>query len=612
MPYAPAQDPNAAGQPVDPNAAVVQPQQQLPVGTYAPGELDGYHGGRSNYGVLTNQDWLTFQQPNPAYVPTPVMGAAYDRTAYPVAVAEPQVQAIIQGALSKGNPTIKIGGGFFDVALLQKFYSLRGYQPAFVTSTGLRPQAAIVRDLLKNKSALKGLDPADYWNDEMELRYNAAATETIGKRAGLDVMMAQSYIRLAADLENGRTDGKLIDSYWMLKKRPFNDFQALNNTVRDGVDLVKAFESFEPQHADYQRLEQALPNLFAIKAKGGWPKISGVKILKVGVSSPDVPLVRARLMELNIIPFSPTVDQSPIYTQADAAAVKEFQADNKIKPDGIIGKQGFAVLNATIDYRIMEVRATLEKWRWMPRNLGNRYIVVNIARQEMRLTENGQTVMEMRTINGQVIRPTNILFDSIVAVDMNPYWNPPPDLIHLDIIPGQLADPNHIQANHVRVFGGGGQEINPSTVNWAQYKNTNPPYVFREDPGTDNSLGVVKFQTTNPSAIYLHDTNTRNFFEQFDERYISSGCIRLQHPLDLMQYLLRNKPEWTPAAIDQVLAAPTQYPHHVVQLGKDALPFYVFYGTASFDDKGNLRFARDGYHLDERLVRAMTPQSDNL
>jgi murein L,D-transpeptidase YcbB/YkuD len=315
-------------------------------------------------------------------------------------------------------------------------------------------------------------------------------------------------------------------------------------------------------------------------------------------------------MELNILPYDSTVNPSLLYDATLVEAVKEFQWDHKLKPDGVIGPRGFAILNTSIDERIKEVRATLEKWRWMPRSLGNRYILVNIARQEMQLFENGQIVMSMKTVNGQVLRPTNILFDSIVSVDLNPYWNPPPSLILADIMPKQRANPNHMAEEHVKIFGKGGVEIDPLTVPWNQYINSIPPYQFREEPGINNSLGVVKFQTTNSSAIYLHDTNHREFFDQYDERFLSSGCIRLQHPLDLLQYLLRNKPEWTPEKIDQTLSQPNSYTHTIVPLGRDSIPFYVFYGTASFDDKGNLRFARDAYYLDERIVRAMTPQDE--
>jgi murein L,D-transpeptidase YcbB/YkuD len=566
----------------------------------------GYNS--QSYGQLTNQDWLQFQNPNYNYIPTPLVGAAYDKTAYPVNVNEPEIQAIIQAVILKSQD-LDIGEATVDIGLVKKFYALRGNQPAFIFSTGPSDQARVAKDFFANKSVQKGLDSRDYWSPQMESTFNNTSL-TPPQKAGLDLLMVQSYIRLAGDLMNGRANPSLIDDHVMIKKRVFADYQALNNTLRPGIDQSAALESFEPQHSDYLKLEQALPNLFLIKSRGGWPKLSGVKILKLGVSSPDVPLLRSRLMELNILPYDSTVNPSLLYDATLVEAVKEFQWDHKLKPDGVIGPRGFAILNTSIDERIKEVRATLEKWRWMPRSLGNRYILVNIARQEMQLFENGQIVMSMKTVNGQVLRPTNILFDSIVSVDLNPYWNPPPSLILADIMPKQRANPNHMAEEHVKIFGKGGVEIDPLTVPWNQYINSIPPYQFREEPGINNSLGVVKFQTTNSSAIYLHDTNHREFFDQYDERFLSSGCIRLQHPLDLLQYLLRNKPEWTPEKIDQTLSQPNSYTHTIVPLGRDSIPFYVFYGTASFDDKGNLRFARDAYYLDERIVRAMTPQDE--
>jgi murein L,D-transpeptidase YcbB/YkuD len=635
QPYGPpatyGQQPGYQQQPSYQQQPTYQPQpsyQQQP--SYQPSYGDRYSDPyavnyQQIYGQLTNQDWLQFQNNNYSFQPTPLMGAMYDRTVYPVTVNDPAIQGFIQGTVSKGQD-VEIGDATVDAALVNRFYSLRGYQPAFITSNGLTQQAQVAKDLFLNKSKLKGLDSRDYWSPDMDSRFNNPSM-TPAQRAGLDILMVQSYIRLAGDLMNGRVDPKLVDSYVMIKKRTFTDFQALNNTLRDGVDTAQAIESFEPQHPEYKKILVVLASLYQVKANGGWPKIPGIKLLKLGVSSPDVPLVRSRLMELNILPYSQTVDPSPIYDQTLFDAVKEFQWDHKLKPDGIIGKQGFAVLNTSVDERIKQTRATLEKWRWLPRNLGNRYIMVNIARQEMQVFENGQVVMSMKTVNGQVLRPTNILVDEVVSVDLNPYWNPPPSLILADVMPKQRDDPNHMTEERVKIIGlgkavrtpGGGSQVfaagfdvPPQAVDWNQYRNSIPPLQFREEPGIKNSLGVVKFQTTNSSAIYLHDTNHREFFDQYDERYLSSGCIRLQKPLDLLQYLMRSIPEGNAQALDQMLSLPNSYTHHIIKLGKDAIPFYVLYGTVSFDDNGRLRFARDAYDLDSRILRALTPQSDTL
>lgn len=580
---------------------------------------------QQNYGTLSNQDWMQFANTPYGFQPTPVMGALYDKTPYQVMINDPQVQSFIQGALLKGQD-IEIGDSTVDASLVNKFYSLRGYQPAFITSQGFTAQAQTVKDIFVNRSTLKGLDPRDYWSADMESRFNNPSL-TPAQRAGLDLLMVQSYVRLAGDLMNGRVDPKLVDSYVMIKKRTFTEFQALNNTLRDGVNTLQALESFEPQHAEYKKLLGVLSSLYQVKTNGGWPKIAGVKLLKVGVSSPDVPLVRARMMELNLLPYSSTVDPSQVYDQTLSEAVKQFQWDHKLKSDGIIGKQGFSILNTPVEKRIDQTRATLEKFRWLPRNLGSRYIMVNIARQEMQVVENGQIVMAMKTVNGKELRPTNILIDQVVSVDLNPYWNPPSSLILADIMPKQRADSNHLEEERVKIFGlgkavrtvGGGSrifaagaDVEPELIDWNQYKNTIPALQFREEPGLRNSLGVVKFQTTNSAAIYLHDTNHREFFDQYDERYLSSGCIRLQRPLDLLQYLLRSNNEGTPQALDQILSLPNAYTHKVIKLGKDAIPFYIMYGTVSFDENGRLRFARDAYNLDERIVRALTPQSDAL
>ncbi len=585
--------------------------QQVTYGGYNPQPQQQTYGSYSNYDyrskyvALTNQDWSQFAQPY-NYIPTPVVGAAFDKTPYPVTVNEPQIQTIIKSAIGINNDA-DVGSAVVNGALVNKFYSLRGYQPAFITSQGPTQQARIARDLFMNKVVMKGLDPRDYWSNEMESRFNDPQASPY-KKTGLDLLMVQSYIQLASDLSNGRSDTKNIDSYFMIKKRVFNDFQALNNTLRDGVNQVSAVESFEPQHPEYQGLLLVLPGLYDLKSRGGYPRLSGASLLKPGITSPDVPILRQRMIDLNLLGAS-NVSSSQVYDAALAQAVKQFQIDNKLKADGLLGKQGIAVLNVPVEYRIMEVRATLEKWRFLPRSLGDRYIFVNIARQEMQVIENGHVVMAMKSVNGKVLRPTNIIIDKVVSVDLNPYWNPPTSLIIADIQKGQREDHYHMQKEHVKIFSHG-QEVDPSTVPWKNYISKAAPYQFREEPGIKNSLGVVKFQTTNNSMIYMHDTNHREFFDDFDERFLSSGCIRLQKPLDLLQYLLRNNPQYGYQQLDYVLNHPEAYPHRVVELKSDEIPFYVFYGTASFDESGKARYARDAYRLDERIVRAMTPIAD--
>lgn len=601
-----------------------QPQYQQPAAqTYS-----GYnYSGRIDYGQLNAYaNYMQFASMPYGYVATPAMGAAYDKTPYGAGVNEPEIANIIVGALAKSGD-IEIGDATVNKALVAKFYAVRANQPAFVTAQGPTQAAVEARTLFTQTATLKGLDPRDYWSPEMQSRFDEGAGASAGHKAALDLLMVQSYIRIAGDLMNGRAVFALIDTHHKtLKKRTFNDFQALSNTLRPGISVLQAIESFEPQHAQYKALLQILPKLLAIKAQGGWAKIPGLKTLKPGGQSTDVPLIRQRLVELNILPSYGTVDQSPLYDQALAQAVMTFQTNHKLKPDGILGGQGFGVLNIPVEDRIDQVRATLEKWRWLPRNLGDRYFIVNIARQEIKVVEFGRTVLEFATVNGKLLRPTNILIEEIGSVDLNPYWNPPSNNILSDIMPAQRQDPMHMAKEHVKIFGQGGsvktvgggsqvfakgQDVDPGLIDWKQYINSIPNLQFREEPGPANSLGVVKFDTrTGNESIYLHDTNHRELFNE-NERLFSSGCIRLQKPFDLLQYVLRDQPQYDNSTLDTILSQPQSYPHKVVQLTKP-IPLYVTYQTISFDDNNQLRFSRDYYGMDARIIRAITPQDDSL
>ena len=405
----------------------------------------------------------------------------------------------------------------------------------------------------------------------------------------------------------------MVDSSTLYKMREFTDFAALNNTLRPGADMVAGLQSLAPQHPIYRSLESALAKHLQIQANGGWPKISDTVQIKQGVSSPEVPAVRKRLAQLGILPDYEASNTSPVCDATLAAAIKVFQKNHKLGDDGVLGKGGFRVLNIPIQTRINQIRATMDKWRVLPRTLGDRYILVNIARQELEVVEFGQRVMGMDTINGKRLKPTPVMVDSMNSVVLNPYWNPPENNIR-EIVKTVKSNPRHLAEHNIKLYDKYDQVVDPSTINWNLYNNTVPPYRFREEPGPMNSLGVVKFNLAiNTQAIYLHDTNVnhdpslRGLFEKSD-RYLSSGCIRVKNPLALLQYVLRDQPNYNAQRLDSILSYPDQNAAQTVKLTK-AIPVYVVYGTVSFTDQGVIQFTNDSvdYAQDERIISAMTP-----
>lgn len=606
-PYPPAQQQQPTYQQQQPNYGTAPMQTtQIPAsqtGTYGGG---GY--GRSNYGLLDAYvDYLRFAQPSYNYRPTPLNGPNYDPSPS-AAYASPQVQALIAQALSQSY--VNIGDATVQSSVVRNLYKLRGNGPAFVMDSGLTQQAVNAKTIFTQTVIKMGLDPRDYWAPEMEQRFTATDAKSLTE---LDLLLTQSYIALARHLNVGRAKSEMVDTSTLYKMREFTDYAALNNTLRPGSDMVAGLESLAPQHPIYKNLETSLAKFMQIQAAGGWPRLAGASVLKPGASSADVPGIRRRLAELGILPDYEASNTSSVYDSSLVAAVKKFQKNHKLGDDGVLGPAGFKVLNIPVEARINQIRATMDKWRVLPRTLGDRYIFVNIARQELEVVEYGQRVMGMDTINGKRLKPTPVMVDSMNSVVLNPYWNPPENNIR-EIVKTVKSDPNHLAEHNIKLYDRNDQVVDPSTINWNLYNNTIPPYRFREEPGPMNSLGVVKFNLAiNTQAIYLHDTNVnhdpklRGIFEKTD-RYVSSGCIRVKNPLALLQYVLRDQPNYNSQRLDSILSYPDQNAAQTVKLTK-AIPVYVVYGTVSFDDQGLIQFTNDSadYAQDKRIIDAMTP-----
>ncbi|MEK7358652.1 MAG: L,D-transpeptidase family protein [Bdellovibrionota bacterium] len=549
----------------------------------------------------------SYSYPPYDYVATPLFGPYYDKTPYTPYVVAPIAAQIT--ALLNASVSIEVGDVAVDTNTTKKLYKLRAFQPGFVVAEGPTMAAFNLLGFLKNKVALKGLSSADYAFADIDKRWALRDSRSL---AELDILLSYAMIRVAGDMMNGRANPRSIDTHTLIDRKSFAEHEALNSLLRPDADIVAGLESFEPQHAEFKKLLKAYENLLAIRARGGWPVMKTGILLKPNASSPDVPLFRQRMVELGHLPEYELSNTSTMYDGSLFEAAQKFQTNHKLTADGKIGPRGFAVLNIPIETRLEQLRATLEKWRWLPRTLGERHIVINLAQQELRVIEYGRLMLAMRTVNGKLLRPTPVMVDALTQVTLNPYWFPPDSIIRNDILPKAKDNPNYMIQHKIKLFGPGGVEVDPLTVPWKNYRTSLPPYQFREEPGTQNSLGRVKFSLakSDSTAIYMHDTNVPELFPNI-ERLNSSGCIRLEKPLDLLQYLFREVPSYDVSSVNTILAQPEIYPAQKVDLPR-SLPVYIMYQTVSFDDEGALRFTRDYYGQDERIVRAMEPIDGTL
>jgi murein L,D-transpeptidase YcbB/YkuD len=561
--------------------------------------------------------------------PAPIIHLPAIKSAAPTVSAV--ITPLIQSKLGESDYLVTIGDAVVEPSVVLPLYKLRAFAPVFVSETGITPLAEQAKQMFFVQGPASGLGTGDYWSSEIEKRWSSKDPAIL---AQLDLLLTQSLLRFAMDISIGRVKPQSVDSTISAGKsntafatRKFASYQMINNAINEGTQLGQRVAQLEPTVEQYRRLKTFLNALTQLKAHAGWTKVSGAVVLRPGMSSPDVPIIRDHLISLGFMDpsmASPSVEYDDYLLQA----VKRWQTESKLGLDGIVGPQSFRAMNLNLDERIMQVRATMDKWRWMPANIGTRYIFVNTAFQELNVYENSQITLSMNVVNGMKDRPTPMFRSAIDSVVLNPYWNPPDNNILKDIMPAQRRDPQHMAKEHIQLFrfakdpithqfvldANGAktlEEVDPASVKWNKYVDVKPPLIFRQATGPDNSLGIVKFNLRNSSGIYLHDTVHRDLFKQV-VRLESSGCIRLERPLDLLDYLLvtpgtiSSGQQVTPQNARVVMTQPDTYANTVVRISR-SIDVYVVYMSTWVDDYGQVRMAEDKYTYgqDKRVVGAM-------
>ena len=242
--------------------------------------------------------------------------------------------------------------------------------------------------------------------------------------------------------------------------------------------------------------------------------------------------------------------------------------------------------------QLEKIAMNLERWRWAPRDLGDRYVLVNVPAYTLQVMEGDSPALAMRIIVGQPDTQTPLFSDEMTYVVFSPYWNIPANILREETLPRVINDPDFLRRNNMEVVGTSGT-IDPASIDWSDPSVTKAVR-FRQRPGPDNALGLVKFIFPNHFSIYLHDTpGDRLFFR--DKRTFSHGCIRIEDPMAMAKYVLGDQPEWTEPRIQQAMHAGTE---RTVKL-KKPLPVHIGYWTAWVEADGSVRFTDDPYGLDK-------------
>lgn len=343
-------------------------------------------------------------------------------------------------------------------------------------------------------------------------------------------------------------------------------------------------------------IQQAIMEYQQILANGGWPQVNPSQRLQLGVIDPTVQVLRQRLMITGDLPQSAGLSDS--FDSYVDGAVKRFQARHGLPEDGVLGEFTLKAMNIPADTRLQQLNTNLGRIQSMSGDLGQRYVMVNIPAAYIEAVENMRVVLRNTAIVGRISRPSPILNSKIYEVILNPYWIAPRSIVEKDIVPLMRKDPTYLTRNNIRLFDSKGQEVSPETVDWNAEKA--PPYQFRQDPGKINAMASTKINFHNQYSVYMHDTPQQSLFNK-QERFESSGCVRVQNVRDLSTWLLRDTPGWNRQQIERVIESRVNTP---IELTTE-VPVYFVYITAWSAKDRIVQFRDDIYQLDGNAQLAL-------
>ena len=461
-----------------------------------------------------------------------------------------------------------------------------------------RPNELLVR--LQN-AASDGLDPKDY--PSKQLAGLAAAKSTDDKRslALVELFFSAAFLEYASDIKVGRFLPRKVDPNFFIEARTIDQTAALKS-LASADSLNRFFSAWQPSNPRYAALRSALANYLALADKGGWGFVPLGEALKPGIKDSRVPAIRTRLRLTDGV--RPSSAESEIYDDALTDAVKRFQASQGLESDGVIGASTIVAMNVPIQERIQSIVMAMERLRWMPEDLGQQYVIVNIAGFDLRRINGGNVEEHMAVVVGQPYHRTPVFSDRIRYVEFNPYWTVPPGIVANEELPKLRKNPASLSAQGFEIVRGN-QAIDPTSIDWSRYGGGNFPFQVRQRPGANNALGRVKLMFPNVHNVYLHDSPARSLFSR-NVRAFSHGCIRLARPLDLADQVLRagGVSGWNRDRIDQVIASAK---NTVVNL-QNPLPVHITYMTA-WVDGDFVNFRPDIYGHDAKLLAALDGKS---
>jgi len=485
--------------------------------------------------------------------------------------------------------------GISAVELIPDYYEAYDFLPAWTDPANVLDLFRAIDDLEH-----EGLLPRDYHREALfRLRERIEASSTFNPEllADYDLLLMDALLRMVYHLLGGKVDPERLDPNWNFSEdiRTLDPVTAIRDALTSGA-LYQFLERTKPAGPFYTRLRRALAEYREIQEAGGWKAVPDGRPLILGAADSRVPAIRDRLRLTGDL--METEDSGSEVVDAELEeAVRRFQRRHHLTDDGGIGKEVLAEMNVPVASRIDQIRVNLERDRWVLNSTDREYILVNIAGFYLAHVRNGGFDLLTRVQVGKPYRKTPVFKAEMTYLVFNPTWTVPPTMLANDVLPEIKRDASYLKRMNMNVVTHGGEVLDPETIDWSSYGRSNFPYIIRQELGPTNALGLVKFVFPNKHFVFLHDTPSKSLFEQ-NARTFSSGCIRVENPLDLAERLLDDPERWNREEIDRVIRSKKTQTVYL----KKPMPVLLLYWTAYVDEFGEVHFLRDVYERDQAIL----------
>ncbi|MEO7424617.1 MAG: L,D-transpeptidase family protein [Fibrobacteria bacterium] len=529
----------------------------------------------------------------------------------------PTAQALLEKKLAAldADGRVQIAGEtVIRTKELSDFYHARNDKPAWLSHG--RPAAAAwhLLDAVR-KCGQEGLEPADYHVRGLDALLRAFNRKLFWRarndpEAGalVELLATDAYLKLGRDLLSGRVRPKIPQDFWHVGAEKTDLAGLLDRTLSEKKDLRACLQALTPPQREYGQMKYWLGEYRKLAEKGGWRAIPDGPALGPQSPQSEGKRVVALCERLKVTGEMGWGGCGETFESDIGEAVKRFQASHGLEATGVADAATLRSLNIPVENRIDQIELNLECWRWLPQDLGDRHIRVNIVDFRLSAFEKGKEEFSMRVVVGRKEDSTPVFSDRAVSIQLNPAWNVPASIAGEELLPELQKDPDYLAKHNMELLGNWSESapvIRADSVDWWSVTGEEFPFRIRQKNGDASALGRIKFVMTNPYNIYLHDTPAKKYFEN-DKRALSHGCVRVSDPEKLALWVLGPDSAWDARRLEEEIGKGKET---FIPVPGQGVPVHILYWTCFVDNQGGLQFRPDLYRWNRKMESALARKS---